>query len=841
MKCMWLDTSPGIKTGVTFGIPWSKGKTSENDSFTLNGKTLQSWPTAYWPDGSVKWTAHSGVFDKQENEEFFELERISSNSIEKGIKIKETEEGLTIENSSYVFQFAKSGSTLLFSVKKESGEMVGQDGRLIAILQEKEEKDQTTIIKETVVESKIESAVVERKGQIQTTIKMTGFLGDADKLPFTIRFIIYKGTADLKIISTNFFNGEAETDFIKGFGLSFSASLSGEPYNRQVRLVTEEGVYNEQGYILSSRRYRQSDVYKKQAAGKLVTPDEETEDIFAQASTHALWNDFSFAQETASEGIYCKRTSKNQAWLTIPTIDYTDGLLYAGGDQGGVSIGMKDFTEKYPSELEVTGLNEETTSYTIWFWSPKSTPMDMRHYDAGTHVDSAYEGFPEYRATPVGIANTSEVSLRFFESVPTNGELKETAALIKKPPLLVTDSSYYATTEATGAWPEVDRSSEKKTFLEDQLQSLIDFYQQEIQQRKWKGYWNYGDVMHTYDSSRKQWFYDIGGYAWQNTELVPNLWFWYSFFRTGNASVFRMVEAMSRHNSEVDRYHFGKYAGLGSRHNVSHWGCGCKEARISMACLYKYYYYLTGDARMGELLDETKDADQTLDYLDPMREFFEKPEEKGVTHARIGPDWAAFSSNWMSRWEREKDTDYLRKIETGLKNIKKTPHRLLSGPVYEYDTKTNEMNYMGTGTTGGYHMIIAFGAPQVWLELADLLNDEEFKDMIAEFGEVYAMSEDEKQDFSNNKLDDNHFHWPMFSSGLVAYAAFRNKNKKLAKIAKNYLLDEEISGVSLPIEVEETTGWKKLNELPWISTNVAAQWSLNALLCLKYIPEQLAK
>ena len=40
---------------------------------------------------------------------------------------------------------------------------------------------------------------------------------------------------------------------------------------------------------------------------------------------------------------------------------------------------------------------------------------------------------------------------------------------------------------------------------------------------------------------------------------------------------------MTRHTAEVDVYHIGPNAGLGSRHNVSHWGCGAKEARISQA------------------------------------------------------------------------------------------------------------------------------------------------------------------------------------------------------------------------------------------------------------------
>ena len=80
--------------------------------------------------------------------------------------------------------------------------------------------------------------------------------------------------------------------------------------------------------------------------------------------------------------------------------------------------------------------------------------------------------------------------------------------------------------------------------------------------------------MHSYDPARHEWKYDVGGFAWDNTELVPNLWLWYSFLRTGRPDVFRFIEAMSRQTQEVDVYHLGPFAGLGSRHNVRHWGCG---------------------------------------------------------------------------------------------------------------------------------------------------------------------------------------------------------------------------------------------------------------------------
>lgn len=66
-----------------------------------------------------------------------------------------------------------------------------------------------------------------------------------------------------------------------------------------------------------------------------------------------------------------------------------------------------------------------------------------------------------------------------------------------------------------------------------------------------------------------------------------------SFLRTGRADVFRIAHAMTRHLSEVDFHHIGPFAGLGSRHNVSHWGDGAKEARVSGSTLKRPFYYLT--------------------------------------------------------------------------------------------------------------------------------------------------------------------------------------------------------------------------------------------------------
>ena len=160
----------------------------------------------------------------------------------------------------------------------------------------------------------------------------------------------------------------------------------------------------------------------------------------------------------------------------------------------------------------------------------------------------------------------------FFPSagVPSNEDLSNQAFLASEPILLTATPQYIHSAKVFGIWSLPDRSTRGKRWIENQLDTAINFYQKEIDQRNWYGFWNYGDVMHTYDDVRHSWRYDVGGYAWDNTELSTDMWFWYMYLRTGRADVFRMAEAMTRHTSEVDVYHIGNLSGLGSRHNVRH-------------------------------------------------------------------------------------------------------------------------------------------------------------------------------------------------------------------------------------------------------------------------------
>ena len=64
---------------------------------------------------------------------------------------------------------------------------------------------------------------------------------------------------------------------------------------------------------------------------------------------------------------------------------------------------------------------------------------------------------------------------------------------------------------AFGIWSLPVRLTPRDCLVENTLDSIMRFYKTEIERHGWYGYFNYGDVMHAYDSSRDEWRYDVGG------------------------------------------------------------------------------------------------------------------------------------------------------------------------------------------------------------------------------------------------------------------------------------------------------------------------------------------
>ena len=133
----WLAKGPpAVAQTVSWGVPWPRGVVPRATSFQLtDGKGLampvQSWPMAYWPDGSLKWTGHAAVAEKAAAGPF----KLSVGpAVEPAVPLQATQsaDAIEIRMRSAIYRIPRRGSSLVGSVSVE-GREIATEGKLIAI------------------------------------------------------------------------------------------------------------------------------------------------------------------------------------------------------------------------------------------------------------------------------------------------------------------------------------------------------------------------------------------------------------------------------------------------------------------------------------------------------------------------------------------------------------------------------------------------------------------------------------------------------------------------------------------------------------------------------------
>lgn len=863
VKLNWLENRgmPGV---VTWGVPWEQGQVFPEDGFDLKNTfgddiAMESGVNALWPDGSCKWTLHSGDFLTQSSQTAPFCLSVSNKKNQPGVKSQEIatqmpDGAIKVDTGRVQAVFSKNASKLIEDVRIDDRACVNY-GESIVILETISTSEDMVSRRETTYKSRVEKIEIEHQDGMVCIIKVLGKHVQQKSgegcMPFILRFAFRKGEADIKLTHTFIIDRQAQGWLLKGMALKFYGALQGEAYNRHIKFAGENGIFHESAQLLSSWRPKiDPQIYKDQCDGRFMTfsvDDANYDNIQKAIEDMTIWDNYRLYQGNDRNFSIKKRTG-NEICSFIDALhgEKSTGMGAIFGTEGGFGIGMKDFWQKYPSSLWIDGFTSEETCMSLWIWSYESEGMDFRHYDTKAHASAYYEGFDEVDSTPYGIANTNELTLFGFSGGGISDDVLKTKCMkLQKPALLVCEPTYYRQVRALGEWALADRSTPMKIWLEDEMDNAFEFYRNEVAQRRWYGLFHYGDVMHTYDANRKGWRYDMGGYAWQNTELVPTLWLATAFLRTGREDVFVMMEAMTRHCSEVDVYHIGDYKGIGSRHNVIHWGCACKEPRIAMAGHHRLYYYMTGDYRLKDVFDEVKNGDQATLNIDPLRHFYEKSAMVYPTHARTGPDWATYCSNWMTAWEQG-DQVYRDKILIGIADIEQAPMKLISGSDFEYDPQSSHLRYIGENAAGGAHLTICMGGAQVWIELGLQLQAAGWDKMLADYGVFYFASSQDKYTWSKGLIEAKDWPLPYMAASMGMYGARYYQDEVLGnqvwEILTNELIRESQGRGFEPRVTGTHMIGENMVEIPWISTNFASQWCLNVITCLAlgapYLPEK---
>ena len=612
--------------------------------------------------------------------------------------------------------------------------------------------------------SPIRKHIIERQGYISTVHKYTG-----DN--FIIRAYTYRGSRQVTFVHTLLVDSTLNKEGLNELSIHFKVPMHGEAYERYVQF-DDRTPMSVQPLIAR----RPIDMERK---------DPNT----LHALRHiAKWDGFRLSQLSPNGYSIRKRATSLNPWIGTIEGTRSNGRVEIGDSTSATVFRLKDFWQSYPSTLQVDNARGDSATVTVSLYSPEAEAYSFAHYDTIAHsLESSYEDVQPGMSTAWGIARTSTLYI--------NPDSDEESILLPTP-------AYLHRKRAFGIWSLPVRENRRDSLVEGTLDGIMDFYEREIERNGWYGFFNYGDVMHGYDASRDQWRYDVGGYAWDNTELASPSMFWYQFLRTADRRIWRMAEAMTRHCSEVDTYHAGPHAGLGSRHNVVHWGCGAKESRISEAWWNRFMYYLTADERLGDIMHEVADADTLLYTLDPMR--LAQPREKYPCSAparlRIGPDWVGYASNWLTEWERTGNLKYRDKLLAGMNSIVSLPNHFFQGPMaLGYDPATGIISTDMPDEQTTNHLMPIMGGFELINELQLSIDNPQFFYLWRIHNSQYKEKAFE--------IKRNKFRIPR----LQAYAAWQG-NAPTAKAAWESLLG------NLPLAPK-----------PTLWTNDCATWTMDAI------------
>ena len=723
--------------------------------------------------------------------------------------------------------------------------------------------------------SRVDHLTVEQDGPVRAVVRLEGVHAPSGGggggsegrhpegwLPFVLRLYFYADSDHVRLMHSFVFDGDEHDDFIRGLGVRFDVPMTDEAYNRHTRFVSADGGLWAEAVkgITGLRRDPGEEVRRLQPLGRRLPPLSEW-DKRVSGRLHLIpaWGDVTLAQMSSDGFEISKRTEPGHGWIKSDGGTRAAGVGYVGGVSGGVAFGQRDFWQRYPVQLDVRGAADAAAEVTMWMVSPQAKAMDLRFYHDGLGMDNyeeqlegleiTYEDYEPGFGTPHGIARTTEFHLWVTAETPENEALVDYARDVMTPPLLTASPEHLHRAGVFGPiWdtppPEATQSPARRS-IERNLDFAFETYQNQREQRRWYGFWDYGDVMHTYDPDRHVWRYDVGGYAWDNSELSPDLWLWYFFLRTGRADVFRFAEAMSRHTGEVDVYHLGRFKGLGTRHNVQHWGCSAKQLRISTVAYRRFYYYLTADERTGDLMREQVGSAETFQSLDPIRKIRTEPYQPDPRALSVGTgtDWSGLAMAWLTEWERTLDESVKERLLNSMRTLGEMPFGwFTAAPLFDPETGKYVKWDPDPAAAGASHLSAVFGLMEVAAELIQLFDVPPFTQAWLNYCTYYNAPREERKaamgiDFKTQPLTSAH-------SRLTAYAAAAKDDEALAKRAWDEFFADDASWATdrWTFRRETFSGADSLNpveETPWLGTNDASQWGLAAIQNLALVGKHL--
>jgi hypothetical protein len=771
------EAAPKQPVPVRGGVPFAKGvvPSAENVRLLADGReaVLQARTLAVWPDGSVKWllldfeAAPGGTYALEAGGE------VSRGDVPRPLDARAQDDAVVVNTGRLHIVVRRGGTGFLDEVSLDlDGDGTFAEGEAVAGAAERGsfldfvhldgpedfvthtrraqgvlDRSELVIDALSLEEAGPLHAVVlmrghYRNGKLGSTIERLKRQGLSD---FTLRLHAYRGHAFIEAQHSFTYEGDPDYDFVRQVGLV-------------VRPHLPAGV---------------------QPAVR-IGMDGATSTSLADAGLCGI------VQESADN--YRVWETANGAVRTVGDGQRAPGWLDVSGPAWGVTVGIRDFWQRHAKSVIYDPRAGEIRANV---WAPEAGLLDVRRYsrawgvgETGAQQNRDIESYSRLAAK--GVAVTSRAVVSFHAG--------SDPAPVLSAPVVIVPPEYVSATQVLGAYHAANNAFPD---LEAALENTLDYWLHSQELFGWYGIFDYGDFQQWYNRAHPtgRWDSDFGRWGWANNDGIGRIshTLMLQFLRTGERRYFDAAAAMCSHHYESDMVHTTEYpwdwgalrdvSGCVHRHNAQHWGCPYIGLRGASPMGARIYYYLTGDGRIGDILDLVLDAAVEGRF--------------GHSGGTDGLGTAAYS--YLIAWERTGEAQYGDKL------------RELAG-----------MDIMRPQTTWQAVITTSFGLYHGVVELHDLSGDETAEAAIRQITDIVINNL--KEDWT---YPDAYFRIVADGYRLTGDGRYR---ERLLKMVDKFLSNYRGSAQGLPRE-----------QWPGEPGMAAAGADFNALRDMPYVMEVLGQ
>lgn len=418
-----------------------------------------------------------------------------------------------------------------------------------------------------------------------------------------IRIHAFAGQSYVVVEHTFVYEGNPEADFLCQCGLRLPLDLKGDKGKRVTAAAGQERI----------ERWMYADPLL--AADSPGKPGE--------GSSLPHWRQGAVVQDSYDHYRTYKLAAPAGRPVVVDEAARSPGWIDIGDNEWGCAVGIVGMAENYPTALDASN---EDAAVTAWLYPPQVPPADLRRYTPAANDAQAGQA--------TGISKTHRLWVYFHTGREEQAQVAEVAGNLWRRVLLKLDPKQTADSGVLGPYRWSDPVAFPK--MEKLAGDVTDFLLAHQEHFRWFGIFDYGDWQGVYrfrdsrnPADNLRWMNDWGRWGWNNDEGLASLWLLWQYLRTGEARYFDAGCAMVAHVRDIDVIHTKAYPsgpargpyeyrdmrGFGHRHNVEHWGDGYIGPRVANPIAWRLEYYLTGDGRTKDCIDEVYQANVTEDKV----------------------------------------------------------------------------------------------------------------------------------------------------------------------------------------------------------------------------------